>query len=210
MPITSETAICNIALGRLGSQRILDISENSVEGRACALHYPIIRDELLRAHAWNFAIERATLTALAEGPAFGWSKQYQLPGDCLRVLQLNGWEETHEPRMFDIEGRFLLTDESEAQIRYIRQETDVGKYDALFVSAIACKLAAAVAKDVTGSSTMAAEQLTEFARLLGPNARKVDSHERRPKRKPAWVTSDLVKSRQAGDLSAGHNWGEFV
>lgn len=208
MPVTTETSICNIALGRLGSQRVLDISENSVEGRACALHYPIIRDELLRSHAWNFAIKRETLTALVSGPAFGWSTQYALPNDCLRVLQLNGWEITHEPRMFEIEGKYLLTDQAEAQIRYIFQQLDVATYDAMFVSALACKLAAAIAKDVTGSSSMVGEQLTEFEKILGPNARKVDSGERRPKRNPAWVQSDLVKSR--GATSAGHDWGEFV
>ena len=207
---TGETTICNLALGRLGSQRILDISEDSVEGRACALQYPVARDELLRMHRWNFAIDRDTLTALAEAPAFGWSKQYALPVNCLRVLQLNAWEENEVPKMWDIEGRFLLTDEGEAQIKFIYRNEDVATYDSVFVSALACKLAAMIAKDVTGSSTMATEALTEYERILGPNARRMDAHEGRKKRKQPWVESDLVRSRQAGGLTSGHDWGSFV
>jgi len=207
---TGETTICNLALGRLGSQRILDISEDSAEGRACALQYPVARDELLRMHRWNFAIKRDTLTALAEAPAFGWGKQYALPSDCLRVLQLNAWEENEVPRKWEIEGRFLLTDEDEAQIKYIKRETDPAVFDSVFVSALACKLAAMIAKDVTGSSTMATEALTEYERILGPNARRMDAHEGRKKRKLLWVESDLVRSRQAGSLGSGHDWGEFI
>jgi len=207
---TGETTICNLALGRLGSQRILDITEDSVEGRACALQYPMVRDELLRMHRWNFAIKRDTLTALASAPAFGWGKQYTLPSDCLRVLQLNAWEETEVPRKWEVEGRFLLTDEDTAQIKYVKRETDPAIYDSVFIAALSCKLAAMIAKDVTGSSTMATEALTEYERILGPNARRMDAHEGRKKRKPPWVESDLVHSRQAGSLSAGHDWGIFI
>ena len=207
---TGETTICNLALGRLGSQRILDISEDSAEGRACALQYPVARDELLRMHRWNFAIKRDTLTALASEPAFGWSKQYALPSDCLRVLQLNAWEENETPRKWEVEGKFLQTDEDEAQIKFIKRETDAAVFDSVFVSALACKLAAMIAKDVTGSSTMATEALTEYERILGPNARRMDAHEGRKKRKLPWVESDLVHSRQAGGLTSGHDWGSFV
>lgn len=207
---TGPTTICNLALGRLGSQRILDITEDTVEGRACALQYPVARDELLRMHRWNFAIDRDTLTALASAPAFGWAKQYALPGDCLRVLQVNAWEDNEIPPRWEVEGRFLLTDENTAEIKFIKRETDVAVFDSVFVSALSCKLAAMIAKDVTGSSTMATEALTEYERILGPNARRMDAHEGRKKRKLPWVESDLVHSRRANDLTSGHDWGIFV
>lgn len=207
---SGETNICNIALGRLGSSRILDISENSTEARACALQYPILRDELLRMHRWNFATKRGALTALVAAPAFGWSKQYSLPSDCLHVNQLNGFEENQEPRKWEIEGKYLLTDESEAQIRYTARVTDPAQFDALFVSALSCMLASRIAKDITGSATMAADALQEFERILKPNAQIRDSQESRKKRKREWVESDLVKSRQANSLTTGHDWGIFI
>lgn len=207
---SGETNICNLALGRLGSSRILDISENSAEARACALQYPVVRDELLRMHRWNFATDRATLTALVSAPAFGWAKQFTLPIDCLHVNQLNGWEENSEPRKWEIEGKYLLTDESAAQIRYTKRVTDPAQFDALFVSAFSCILAARIAKDVTGSATMGSEALQEFERILKPNAQIRDSQESRKKRKREWVESDLVKSRQANSLTTGHDWGVFI
>lgn len=207
---SGETNICNLALGRLGSSRILDIAENSTEARACALQYPILRDELLRMHRWNFATKRETLTAIVAAPAFGWGKQFALPSDCLRVHQLNGWEENQEPRKWEIEGKYLLTDDTAAQIRYTARVTDPAQFDALFVSALACMLAARIAKDVTGSATMGAEALQEFERILKPNAQIIDSQESRRKRKREWVESDLVKSRQANSLTTGHDWGIFI
>ena len=207
---TGETKICNLALSRLGSLRILDISEDSVEGRACALQYPIVRDELLRLHRWSFATRRETLTALATPPAFGWGRQYTLPEDCLRVQELNGWDDMSIPRRWEIEGRMLLTDDTVAQIKYTFRETAPSKYDALFISGFSCLLAARIAKDITGSASLGTEALTEFERILGPNARRIDAHENRKRRRPEWAESALVASRRADILSNGHDWGVFI
>ena len=210
MPTTS-TQICNLALARIGARRILAIDNSSVESRACLLNYETTRDEVLRAHRWNFAIKRAELSALVDDPSFGWAKQFQLPADCLRVLQLNGWEANQDPKRWEIEGRLLLCDLSESvQIKYIYRNENAHEYDPIFVQALSCKLAHAIAKEISGSSGLATEQLQEYERVIAPLARRVDSHEHRPKVKLPWVESDLVKSRQIGNWNSGHDWGDFV
>jgi len=197
---TTETQICNLALSRIGASRILAIDSSSVESRACLLHYEVVRDEVLRAHRWNFAIKRETLTALATDPSFGWEKQYQLPSDYLRMLQLNGWEAGEDPSRWEIEGRLLLTDQTEVEVKYIYRNTDASQYDPIFVQALACKLAAALAKEISGSSTISQEQLQEYERVIGPIARRIDGHESRPKVKLPWVESELVKARHSGGI----------
>jgi len=78
---STAITICNLALGKLGAARIISLTEASPEANACSIHYEQTRNEVLRAHRWNFAITRATLTELASAPEFGWAHQYQLPND---------------------------------------------------------------------------------------------------------------------------------
>src|SRR5688572_8267905 len=115
----SDTEICNIALGHLGEAPITSLNEDSKAAWACNLHYALTRDELLRGHRWNFAKDRVQLSELAEGPAFGWARQFQLPADCLRVLEFNDQEiGDWISEEYEIEGRRLLTDAAVARIVY--------------------------------------------------------------------------------------------
>ena len=192
----TETTSCNLALGKLGAARIISLSENSPEAIACALHYAQTRDEILRASRWNFAIKRAEFSRLVDAPYFGWDYQYQLPVDCLRVLQVNGYEETDAPDNWQVEGGKLLTDEDTVQCKYIARVDDVTIYDPLFIEALSLKLAAKLCVPLTGSDSRAGGFMTDFERVTGPRARRTNAFESHDKRKPLWVTSDLVQSRQ--------------
>jgi len=194
---SNETTICNLALGKLGAKTVMSLNDASPEARAAKLHYAATRDEVLRAHRWNFAIKRVKLTRLAEAPLFGWSAQYMLPADCLRVLQVNGYEETQREGRWEVEARRLLTSSACAKMKYVSRVTDCNLFDALFVKALALKLAAELAKPLTGSGQLAGDLLTEYERITGPTARGADVFEGRPKRKLPWVGSDFVRARGA-------------
>ena len=58
---STVVGLCNLALTRLGHNQISSLSENSKGATLCTLHYPQVRDALLRAHPWNFAIARRRL-----------------------------------------------------------------------------------------------------------------------------------------------------
>jgi hypothetical protein len=191
----TETTVCNQALSKLGAKRIIDLDEESPEARACRLHYAETRDEVLRHHRWNFSILRAELHQLSEPPLYGWEFQYQLPVDCLRVLDVNGWEIGSRPNAWEIEGRKLLMNEETARIRYIGRITDCNLFDAIFVEALALKLAAKLCLPINGSAEMTEQFLTEYHKVVGSLARRTDAFEGRPSRRPAWMQSDLVTSR---------------
>ncbi len=55
----SDTGIANVALSRLGAERIASISEDTENARLINAVYGTLRDEVLRAHPWNFAIKRS-------------------------------------------------------------------------------------------------------------------------------------------------------
>lgn len=176
----------------------MSLQDASPEARACNLMYGPTRDQVLRGHRWNFAIKRATLSQLADPPAFGWAVQYSLPTDCLRVFQLNAFEADEMRPMWEVEGRNLMTDQDTAEIKYVAQITNASLFDPIFIKALATKLAAEMAKTITGSNSVAGELLTEYERVTGPEARLADAMESRPKRKLPWVESNLVRSRFSG------------
>ena len=52
-----EAFLCNLALGKIGIEPILDTSEDSECARACRRQYARTRDELLRDYNFNFAMK---------------------------------------------------------------------------------------------------------------------------------------------------------
>jgi hypothetical protein len=113
---SSPVQICNAALLKLGAERINSLSESNKRARLFNERYNSIRKEVLRAHPWNFAIRRASLARLPESPAYEYDFQYQLPNDCLRVLETEADKDNpsgdilgNSVTKFKIEGRRLLT-----------------------------------------------------------------------------------------------------
>lgn len=145
----SIVQICNNALIKLGADTIISLSDNTKSARLCNKMYSILRDDLLRSHPWNFAIKRLGLAKLSAAPSFGYTFQYQLPSDCLRVLKLS--EHRTEYR---IEGRKLLTDSNDINLIYIKKEEDTTQYDANFSNVLALRIASEIAYNITNSASM--------------------------------------------------------
>ena len=171
----SAVDICNRALSRVGEARITSLSDDSKQARACNGAYTFIRDEVLRAHPWNSAISRASIAKLADAPEFGYDAQYQLPSDCLRVVEVF---DTKLPWV--VEGRRILCDEgSPLELRYVRREEDPNTMDSILVSAIAARLAVELCEELTQSNTKRKLANAEFD-LIMSQARSADGQEQSP------------------------------
>lgn len=149
MAATSETAICNSALIKVGASRIIDLSDNSERAVLLQEQYHKLRDEVLAAHPWNFAIKRAELAPLVATPSFGFGYQFQLPSDCLRVLETD-----YPPEEWNIEGSLILLDFAEVSIKYISRITAVAEFSALFAETLACRIAAEICYSITQSTSL--------------------------------------------------------
>lgn len=204
---SSETDICNLALGHLGEAPIVSLNEDSTASRACSLHYAVTRDATLRAHRWNFAVARVALSELADAPAFGWTHQFPLPGDCLRVLEFNDSEEGDViGSIFIIEGRTLLTNDDSARIVYVRRAKDVSLFDSLFVEALALRLAAILSETIRGTTGKTADLLNAYERMTGPLARRIDANEGRRRKGLLPMNSHAIRARGA-DCTDNANFG---
>lgn len=152
----SKTQIANIALAKIREGRIENI-ESSTDSIAVVMNdqYDHALRFLLEEHRWNFAGKRATLTELGTTPAFGWDHQYQLPGDLLRLKEVNGEDIEGSSRSFEIEGNALLTNDDDVDITYTGRVTDTNLFSPSFSDALATKLAALTCARITGDAQLA-------------------------------------------------------
>ena len=177
--MTSKTDMANPALSLVGARRIVSIETDTTEEAAqCRLHLDVEADGLLRRHHWNFALERAALSRLADDPQSEWESAWQLPGDCVRFVRVTGCDVDHPVRRFAIEGRKLYLDGAgPVGIVYVSNAKPVTEWDGLFVEALKFLLAAAVAPALTQSQGIANDCLGKFKQLALPEARLADARE---------------------------------
>ncbi len=193
--MADETSICNLALAKLGISPIMALTDESKQAQFCNRFYGQTRDEVLQAHRWNFAMRRAALNKLADAPQSEWDFAFQIPVDCLRIVQLNGYQANERLGEFSVEGDQLLANAEVANVRYIGRVEDGSFYHPLFVHALATMLASRLAGPLTGSRNLPSELLQEYEVITGPKARLADAFEESIKRKMPWVNSDIVAAR---------------
>ncbi len=176
--MANSVEIANFALGRLGAERILSITDpESENARLVNLHYDQTVKAVLRAHPWNCCTKRATLAQLADAPSFGYDHQYQLPNDFLRALYVNDVNSLDNRDKWKIERNTLLSDDDSIQLVYIHHEEDAEQYDELLVEAISIKLAAALAGPITGDPRSGSGFLEEYNTVTQRIAARVDASE---------------------------------
>lgn len=151
--MASEVEIANAALQKLGVNRIVDLSDDSVNARACNACYERLRDAELRKHNWNFAKAREALAADADTPEWGRANQFTLPSDFLK-MQPPYPEYNWDKRDWIVEGGKILTNDSAPlYLRYIARVTDPNVMDPLFREALSCAMAVEMAEELTQSNT---------------------------------------------------------
>lgn len=75
-------------------------------------------------------------------PDFEWDYKFKLPSDFLRVKSDYTADDTVTVNeRFAIEGKYLLTDDDEAEIKYIKKITDPAEFDPLFTELFILTLA---------------------------------------------------------------------
>lgn len=167
----TEVTICNSALIKIGAERILSLDDNTARAKILKEIYPIVRDDMIASHPWNFATDRVVLAALVTAPLYEWDYQFQLPSNCLRVYGTD-----IDPEPWKVEDGKLLCNFSEVTIKFIKQVTDTSKFSSYFVEAFACRLAAEIAYAITQSTTLKDSAEAKYERQLRV-ARSFDAQE---------------------------------
>ncbi len=169
--MASIVDICNGALNQLGATTILSLTEDSKNARLCNSRYTQVRDAVFRSHPWNCLQKRVELAADSTAPAWGFSYQYTLPSDCLRLLVILDYDSNYK-----VEGRKVLSNTSSMKILYVSRVTDPNEYDELLRETLSAALGADIAYGVTSSNPVAQNMYELFQNKLR-DARFVDSTE---------------------------------
>jgi len=133
---------------KLGAKRFTSFSDNVKSARESNLAYAIVRDSELAKREWTFSLARVQLAPDTATPAFDYSYQFTLPGDCLRPLK------ERDTVSWYVEGRKLLTNDGDTlNLRYIARVTDPNLFDPTFTEAMSTRLALELCEAITQSNT---------------------------------------------------------
>jgi len=155
--MTERIDICNLALGWIGANTITGLEDETDEARQCLNNYALARDATLEAYDWSFAMTRFTPALSGFTPDWGFSYQFSIPSNIMRVVSVGPnkeifWE--HEQDKWVVESGFIMADSPDIFCRGIRRVNDEGIYSALFAHALAAKLGTLLALTLTQSHTI--------------------------------------------------------
>lgn len=175
----SAVALCARALISLGARPIASFEETGVEAQVSRELYPGLRDALLSAHPWNFALAQARLPRLAAQPVADFKYAYQLPADFLRALSA-GRGARGRGMTYRIAERRLHADMPEVVLTYVFRPRE-SDFPPFFDHALVARLAAAFCLPLT-ESTSRADLLGRLAEDAFHRAKQVDAQQDVPPR----------------------------
>lgn len=172
--MASDAQICSNALRMLGANPIVNLTDDSTEGRLCNGLYPSTRDALVAEHPWNFCIQRVALAQLSTAPAYDYTVQYSLPADSIALIEVFPKEAEYK-----VEGRNILSYTTGLKAKYKAQITDSSQFPAYFVTALEYYMAARLSFSITKSRSIE-EQRYQLYQVHLADAKIRNDHEGTP------------------------------
>jgi len=175
---TTDLSICNKALYFLKSDyRIATLDEDSLESRLCESFFDDALDVVTEQHEWNFAVERAILTASGVAPVFGYTYQFPLPTSpyCLKVLNVLDGSDYPIPD-YKVVGRVIETDMDSVRLTYLKRITDLSESSPLFREALAYYLAVQLSEPLSRSTELT-NNMEKLYNYAIKKAKKSDSQQ---------------------------------
>jgi len=161
--------ICNIALIRLGAEKIVTLDDDTKRAGLCKVLYSVVKDEMIQSHPWRFARKRKrSVGAAVSSNVFGWAYKHTLPADFRRMFMAEDQDEN-----WTIESGILYTDTQNLNYVYVLTVDEIA-LPSYFVLALASRLAQEMAYSMIQSTELQAAIEAEHSRKLS-NARFVDS-----------------------------------
>ena len=181
----SKVEICNHALLKIGADTIasLDINQNDSESvvqsaKFCGILFDQALEEVLRTYKWNSALKRSQLSRLRETPAFKFKYKYQLPNDCIRVMNIYDKKDAYDDRtQWVVEGRTILCDYETVYLCYVSKPENVSQLDAFLTRAVIQNLAIKLSVPMQLDQVMQNNLIDEYENIVLPAARSVDTLE---------------------------------
>lgn len=172
----SQVQIINMALAKIGDFYISSLTEGTKQATYATIFWENARDSLLQSYPWNFAIERVRLARLTGAPVWQYNYKYQLPNDCLRVLDVSCDEnfDSTQTIEYKVEGRTVVTNETAMYTKYIKQVTDTSYFPPSFSRALSCDLALLLAEPLAVSDASSKQLIMQWREIAISEAKTND------------------------------------
>jgi len=131
----SKIEIINYGLILAHQKKIFDIDEDNKRARTAKAIYNLDLDEVLSGRNWPFARKQAELSLDGDTPEYDWSFKFGLPGDYLKMIEVQDQYDYQE------EDGFILYNDSTLAITYIFRQLDPNKYTPYFATTLGTRLA---------------------------------------------------------------------
>jgi hypothetical protein len=191
--------IANLAVGFVGDDdQIREPSEDSKPARTVRAAWESVRQFVICAAEWNFAMRRAWLPAREisiEKPVIGFQNAYPLPHDCLRFVELLELQDVR----YQIENGEILADWTGAlPIRYEVDVAETALWSPEFVEAFSMRLAWQIADRLSGDKQRKQQAKDAYDGVIR-KARGTDARQNPPRTHPE---TDWSRARRAGTARA--------
>lgn len=155
--------VWNQAVSACGNKAsISSETENTKAANLCALWYPLVRDNVIKAGDWPSARKYTALALKSQrtdgtswtdsSPAPGWKYEYSAPSDMLAPRHLHSYAPFD--RAFRDDTNVIVSNQEQAILHYMFRQDDVTKWDNDLEMAIIYNLAASLCYALTGVRTL--------------------------------------------------------
>lgn len=167
--------ICNLGLSMLGGRPILNF-EDGERGERLKHLYPAARDYVLGRHTWSQTVRYKRLTSRSEHEGPRWLYEYELPLDCLRIIEIHS-PYVAQPTLWERSGDQLLTTVLDPELRYVARLENPVQMGIDIQQLIAIKLAELMAMSITQQPRLSAQFTSKFEHeFVLARSRDLDQH----------------------------------
>lgn len=174
-PPLSRVLIANKALYLIGEARIDSLDDDTKSAEIINEIYDMIRDEVLEAHPWNFALKRFSLAESSVEPLWEYDNAFPLDPSVLRVVKTD--LDPMDPWAVELDEndlQVLVCNNDAVQIQAIVRIDDETKFSPKFVDAFAKRLAKELVFSMTGTKS-SVEDMDKLYKDALADARTMDA-----------------------------------
>ena len=195
----SNVDVCNMAFDLLRHKdKVVSLATPTSDSEVLAARwYDPTRRFVLGNFPFNFARQRVILPLSSDTVLFGYANGYNLPNDFLALVFIGENYNSFYEVDYSIEGNKILIDNdggSTLEICYVKDFTEVAKFDPLFLNLLVCELGIVFAPSITGGNQRM-KDLRDWKKELELKARAKNGHDNPPKRREV---SKLITARRRG------------
>jgi len=161
--MATQVQIVNLALQRLGCERITLLTDNNKRAKLMTDLYDITRDNVLSDFPWSFAIaevELETPTDDSGGSPFQYEYEYDLPADHVRVIK------EYSDLFYKVMGKKIQTDEGALQLVYVTNSVLEADFPPDFVKVFYLTLALDASNSLTQDKALTGQIFNELEKAL--------------------------------------------